>query len=146
MNTDVVLRKCQAMDVSNHLPSGNLGIWALPTPSASNAAHPTKPQIPPAIAYTSHHPCPVLCVSAADSSSTFVPRNRNNFFLQHRRPGGCTCSAPTAAKFPCANAHNDLARPCHRPRHSGQMSSPAFRCYLTENHMMSKGLTRPPTF
>lgn len=87
-----------------------------------------------------------FCVSQLlTPPSTFVPRNRNNFLLQHQRPGGCTCSAPTTAKFPCANAHDDLARPCHRPRHSGQMSSPAFRCYLTENHMMSKGLTRPPT-
>ena len=42
-----------------------------------------QPQIPPAIAYASHHPCLVLSLSVADSSSTFVSRNRNNFLLSY---------------------------------------------------------------
>lgn len=132
MNVHVVLHKCEAIDVSNHLPSGNLGIWTLSTPSASNAVSPTSHKSLQLLHMLPITPAP-FCVSPLLTPLQHIcAQNRNNFLLQHQLPGACTCSAPATARFLCSNARDDLARPCHHPWHSGRMSSLTFQWYLTE--------------
>lgn len=63
------------------------------------------------------HLCPGTGITSSSSANCLAAR-------------ACTCSAPAAAKFPCTNADNDLARPCHHPRHLGQMSSAGIQCQV----------------
>lgn len=86
MNIHVILHKCSrygCIKLSALRQSWDLGI--IDNKCFKYSSY--QPQIPPAIAHVSHHPCSELCLSAAASSSTFVPKNSNNFLLQHQQPG-----------------------------------------------------------
>lgn len=137
----MILHKCQGMDVSNHLLSGNLGIWALLTPSASNAPSLTSHKsvqllhrfpITPAQSCVSWslpppaHFCPRTAIISSSSTDSL---GLHLFCSCH-----CQISLHKYTQWPCQTLSP--------PPSSGQMSSQAFQCYLIENHMMSKGLTR----
>lgn len=140
VNIHVIFHKCQGMDVSNHLLSGNLGIWALSTTSASNTPLTSHKSlqllhmfpITPAQNCVSQllpppaHLCPRTAIISSSSTSSL---GLHLFCSCH-----CQISLHQYAQWPCQTLSP--------PPLSGQMSFLAFQCYLIENHMMSKGWTR----
>lgn len=94
-----VLHRHQGKDVSKHLPSDSLMIWT--SSQGLQMLFLILPQIPPGavhpISLSSWHPAAHQCSGSGITSSSNMTASL---------PGACTCSAPTAAKFPCTNAHD----------------------------------------
>lgn len=124
VNIHVTLHECQGMDVSNHLLSGNLGIWALSTPSASNTPSLTSHKllhrflITPAQNCVSQllpppaHLCPRTAIISSSSTGSL---GLHLFCSCH-----CQISLHQYAQWPCQTLSP--------PPLSGQRSSLAFQC------------------